>query len=348
MLELGARVNQGRLVDGVTPLLVAAQNGHVEVVVVLLEKGAAVTQGTTDNGGTPLLMAAQQGHVEVVVLLLEKGAAVNQATTDDGATPLFMAAENGHVEVVLVLLEKDAAVNQATTDTGVTPLVAAAQQGHVEVVRLLAVFCANITTGTTDGDWTPRSVAAAQGHAALAKWLAAVETWPPLQIAAGCRLYRAAATTLRLGLVDPEQGGVEMMLAARATATSTTPWDVIAIPPAPEEALLDVADDAAAAAAAAAERQRFITLAHVPACTLTTRFFRAATSGWSPTRPWLHGAAGRAAVHMLGVVSERLRRSAKDGVGDALLLPHMPAELWLVFAHFFRRNDWPVATAASR
>jgi ankyrin repeat protein len=33
----------------------------------LLEKGAAVNQGKTDNGVTPLFVAAQNGHVEVVV-----------------------------------------------------------------------------------------------------------------------------------------------------------------------------------------------------------------------------------------------------------------------------------------
>jgi hypothetical protein len=187
-----------------------------------------------------------------------------------------------------------------------------------------------------------------QGHAALAKCLAAVETWPPLQIAAGCRLYRAAATTLRLGLVDPEQGGAEMMLAARAAATSTTPWGAIDIPPAPEDAMLDVVDDDAAAAAT--ERLRWVALAHVPACTMTTKVIRAATSGWSPTRHWLHHAAVRAAAHTVVLVSERLRGSAKDdpgGGGGELLLPHMPAELWLLFAHFFRRSDWPVLPATA-
>jgi ankyrin repeat protein len=357
LLEKGAAVNQGRTDTGATPLLRAAKKGHVEVVVMLLEKSAAGNQGKSDYGDTPLFMAAQQGHLLVVRVLLEKGAAVNQATTDDGATPLFAAAYEGHFEVVRVLLEKGAAVNQATTNDGATPLFAAAQNGHVEVVQLLAVFGVNTTTG--NGIWTPQSVATCRGHFALAKWLAAVETWSPLQITAGCRLYRAAAPTLRLGLVDPEQGGIEVMLAAGAAATSTAPWGEIAVPPAPEEALLDVNNAVAAAAAAAAaraetERQRWDALAHVPACTLTTKFIRAATSGWSTTRHWLHHAAVRSAAHTLVLVSERLRRSAKDdpgGEGVELLLPHMPAELasqlWLLFAHFLRRSDWPVLPATA-
>ena len=93
-------------------------------------------------------------------------------------------------------------MNQARTDTGATPLLAAAERGQVDVVRLLAVFGANTTTGIPDGDWTPQSIAIDQGLDALAKWLSAVETWTPLQIAAGCRLYSAATTALRFGLID--------------------------------------------------------------------------------------------------------------------------------------------------
>jgi hypothetical protein len=88
-------------------------------------------------------------------------------------------------------------------------------------------------------------------------------------------------------------------------------------------------------------------LAHVSACTSTTRFIRAATSGWSTTRHWLHHAAVRTAVHTLVLVSERRRRLAKDADEGELLLLHMPAELWLLFAHFFRRSDWPVGAAAA-
>ena len=83
------------------------------------------------------------------------------------------------------------------------------------------------------------------------------------------------------------------------------------------------------------ERHHWVALAHVPACTLTTKFIRAATSGWSTTRHWLHHAAVRTAVHTLVLLSERLRRLAQD---DEELLP---AELWLVVARFFCRSDWP-------
>ena len=47
------------------------------------------------NGATPLFIAAQEGHLPVVKLLLDREAAVNQAKTN-GATPLFIVAQEGH------------------------------------------------------------------------------------------------------------------------------------------------------------------------------------------------------------------------------------------------------------
>ena len=66
--------------DGWTPLHLAAGNGHLEVVKLLLEKSADVT--VANNGGwTPLNSAASNGHNEMVKLLLEKGAGVTVATS---------------------------------------------------------------------------------------------------------------------------------------------------------------------------------------------------------------------------------------------------------------------------
>jgi len=41
------------------------------------------------NGMTPLHMASQQGHLEVVLLLLDRGAGLNVKDTKDGITPLL-------------------------------------------------------------------------------------------------------------------------------------------------------------------------------------------------------------------------------------------------------------------
>ena len=144
-----------------TPLHFAAQNGHLEVVRLLLERGANVNAQNTDElwwreRRTPLHFAAQNGHLDVVRLLLERGANVNAETSGvAGWTPLHFAAQNGHLEVVRVLLERGANVNAQTTlfwedaDARRTPLHYATKNGHLEVVRLLLERGANVNAQAT-------------------------------------------------------------------------------------------------------------------------------------------------------------------------------------------------------
>ena len=67
------------------------------------------------DGMTLLYIAAAEGHLEVVRLLVESGANKDQSKTDDGATPGFIAAAEGHLEVVRVLVESGANKDQGTT-----------------------------------------------------------------------------------------------------------------------------------------------------------------------------------------------------------------------------------------
>ena len=69
---------------------------------------------------TPLFVAAERGHLQVIRLLLEANADKDK-TFQDGATPLFIAAQNGHLEVVRLLLEANADKDKARQD-GATPL----------------------------------------------------------------------------------------------------------------------------------------------------------------------------------------------------------------------------------
>uniref|UniRef100_A0A1I8JDM5 ANK_REP_REGION domain-containing protein n=1 Tax=Macrostomum lignano TaxID=282301 RepID=A0A1I8JDM5_9PLAT len=83
---------------GVTPLMKASWNGHVEAVELLLEFQAAV-ELRDSTGATALYMASEYGHLPIVQRLLRAGAEVD-AEDALGAVPLFIAAETGFTDVV--------------------------------------------------------------------------------------------------------------------------------------------------------------------------------------------------------------------------------------------------------
>ena len=132
------------------PLLVACEQGHLEVASLLLEAKADKDKATSNNA-TAFFFAAQKGHLEVARLLLEARADKDKATTDRGVTPLYVAAERGQLEVVRVLLEAKANKDHATTDRDATPLFVAAQNGKLEVARLLLEAKADKNKATDGG-----------------------------------------------------------------------------------------------------------------------------------------------------------------------------------------------------
>lgn len=99
LVAAGADVNAKRN-DGVTALWLAAQEGHTEVVNVLLAAKADVNAKKND-GGTALMAAAVNGHLPVVERLLAAGADTN--TRAEGYTPLEVAKLLGRGDVVEVL-----------------------------------------------------------------------------------------------------------------------------------------------------------------------------------------------------------------------------------------------------
>ena len=51
-----------------------------------------------EDGGTPLYLAAQEGHLPCVNLLLRNGADANALTNEPVALPLHAALEFGHYQ----------------------------------------------------------------------------------------------------------------------------------------------------------------------------------------------------------------------------------------------------------
>ena len=176
-----------------TALHSAAENGHLEVVRLLLEAGAFCDQATTDDGTTPLILAALEGHLEVARLLLEAGASCDKAATDDGSTALIQAAEDGHLEMVHLLLEAGASCDQAKTSDGTTPLIFAAQNGHLQVVRLLLLAGASCDKARTSDEATALILASFNGYFGVVRLLLHLEVARLLlEAGASCDMARTS------------------------------------------------------------------------------------------------------------------------------------------------------------
>ena len=78
----------------------------------------------THGGLTALLLAAREGHVDAAVALVDGGADINQVSAADNTSPMLIATINGHFDLAMLLFERGADPTVAS-DAGATPLYAA-------------------------------------------------------------------------------------------------------------------------------------------------------------------------------------------------------------------------------
>ena len=146
------------------PLSMASKMGHTEVVKLLLEHDP-----DGDSVSLANFVASEEGYTEIVELLLDNGAEVNITLNDTGTTPLLIASKNGHSEVVKLLLEKGAMVNVRNPE-GTTSLMTASVSGHSEVVKLLLEQGADVNAMIPNG-WTALLSASTMRHSEVVKLL---------------------------------------------------------------------------------------------------------------------------------------------------------------------------------
>ena len=113
----------------------AARLGDLAAVVRLVEEDAGHVHTPDGDGLLPLMLAAREGHLAIVIHLVDRGARVDDADWWQ-TTALNLACQNGNLEVAKLLVERGA--DPGIEDVaGRTPLMAASYGGHVEVVALL-------------------------------------------------------------------------------------------------------------------------------------------------------------------------------------------------------------------
>lgn len=133
----------------------ACASGYIELVSVLLAINANIEDKGHKNESTPLIEACDNGHEQIVELLLKHGANVN-AKAANGNTPMHYAVQHNYTGILKLLL-KYAPINgggglklEEPNENGHTPLMEAASFGFVECAKLLIEAGAQVTIHSLD------------------------------------------------------------------------------------------------------------------------------------------------------------------------------------------------------
>lgn len=159
-IEVGSWLKRGMDPNTIDPtgmpvLHLAARDGSLEAIKVILAAGANIDRRNV-AGESAMMLAAIQGHKEVVHFLIQKEAQINHP----GWTPLIYAATTGKTDVIKILIDNHAYIDSSSPN-GVTSLMMAIRGGHVSAVRLLIEEDADVRVkndaGETALDWAERA-----------------------------------------------------------------------------------------------------------------------------------------------------------------------------------------------
>ncbi|MFC3800855.1 ankyrin repeat domain-containing protein [Cohnella sp. GCM10012308] len=115
-------------------LIISAEKGDVERVLMLLEDGADIN--ATDRGGrTAVVAATYNNRTEVVKALIENGADINIRDHRLNNVLLYAGAE-GYLDIVKLAIDAGADT-RLTNRFGGIAVIPASERGHVEVVEEL-------------------------------------------------------------------------------------------------------------------------------------------------------------------------------------------------------------------
>lgn len=147
LLEKGADPN---MVLRRTPLHLAVEKGHIEIVDLLLANNADIN-ARDYSGRTPLFLAIATRWPEIARTLREAGADAS-VCTERGTSLLFVALQRDDHEAVHWALDNGVDVNAKRTDAEhATALILAASEGNLEMVELLLERGAEPNIANKDG-----------------------------------------------------------------------------------------------------------------------------------------------------------------------------------------------------
>lgn len=158
---------------GVTPLYSAAEKGHLKIVKMLVDQyGANINFQLPVNSccynWTALMIAAAEGHKDVVQYLLSKGANPNLRNRY-GRTALMFPVNYRYLAIAKLLIDKGADPN-AVDDKGRGMVIVAAEKNYPDVLKLLLAAGAKPDVKSSDGK-TALQIAEARGFSEIVQLL---------------------------------------------------------------------------------------------------------------------------------------------------------------------------------
>ena len=158
LLDAGADVDSD-VKWGMTPLMFASAEGHMDLMRLFLERGADVNKCDPHNRNallysvayeykenSPAEAEAHRGRVELLI-----GHNADPLSKDgEGKNAVSIAALNGHAALVRFLAEKGVPVNECDMH-GIPPLAYASGKGHVETVEALVEKGADVNFQSLNG-----------------------------------------------------------------------------------------------------------------------------------------------------------------------------------------------------
>ncbi|CAK9264898.1 unnamed protein product [Sphagnum jensenii] len=158
-----------------TPLDLAIEKGHVEVVELLLEYTSTsdLERKQKCSGNTPLHIATKSGHLELTNLLLEHANKLHFNKENADQNGAHLNNEEGHVDEVKGVLEHSESYIKEKNNDGNTPLHLSLEEGHAKVVQFLLTSCNTLDLEVENvAGQTPLHLATLGGHDEVVKvWL---------------------------------------------------------------------------------------------------------------------------------------------------------------------------------
>ncbi|MBV7434080.1 ankyrin repeat domain-containing protein [Cardiobacteriaceae bacterium TAE3-ERU3] len=169
LLECGADINS-RDKGKRTPILVAAQNKHYDLVRWLAEQGADIN--AQDNKSfNPFIHGCINNDLTLVKLMVELGTDVT-CLTRFGGNGLTPAAEKGHEEIVKYLLENTDINVNLTNTVGWTALIEAIilNDGSEKMQRIVRTLLEHDADPNMTDEWgvSPLDLAKRKGYSEIA------------------------------------------------------------------------------------------------------------------------------------------------------------------------------------